>query len=147
MPTYEYVCTACGHEFELVQRMSDPPRKRCPQCGKKVERKIGTGAGIIFKGSGFYITDYRSPEYQAKRKAESAAASGGGAESGGAKSSGDGKSGGDGKAPGDGKASDDGGTGGKEKSVGGGKGSGEAAGTPDRSRRSGSGSGTKEAGS
>ena len=135
MPTYEYVCTACGHEFELVQRMSDPPRKRCPQCGKKVERKIGTGAGIIFKGSGFYITDYRSPEYQAKRKAESAAASGGGAESGGAKGGADGKS------------SGAGGPGGKEKPAGGGPGSGEAAGPPDKSGRSGSDSGTKKAGS
>ena len=70
MPTYDYYCTSCGHEFELVQRMSDPPRKRCPRCGRKVERKIGAGAGVIFKGSGFYITDYRSSEYRAKEKAE-----------------------------------------------------------------------------
>jgi len=71
MPTYDYRCTVCGHRFELVQKMSEPPRKRCPKCGKKVERLIGAGAGLLFKGSGFYITDYRSPEYQAKAKAES----------------------------------------------------------------------------
>jgi len=77
MPTYEYVCTSCGHEFELVQKMTDPPRRRCPRCRCKVERKIGTGAGIIFKGSGFYATDYRSAEYKAKARAESVGASGG----------------------------------------------------------------------
>jgi putative FmdB family regulatory protein len=76
MPTYEYRCLSCKHEYELVQRMSDPPRKRCPKCGKKVERLIGAGAGLLFKGSGFYITDYRSPEYQAKAKAESSPAGG-----------------------------------------------------------------------
>jgi putative FmdB family regulatory protein len=70
MPTYDYYCTSCKHEFELVQRMTDPPRKRCPRCGRKVERKIGAGAGVIFKGSGFYSTDYRSSEYKAKEKAE-----------------------------------------------------------------------------
>jgi putative FmdB family regulatory protein len=70
MPTYDYYCTSCAHEFELVQRMSDPPRKRCPRCGRKVERKVGAGSGVIFKGSGFYITDYRSSEYKAKEKAE-----------------------------------------------------------------------------
>jgi putative FmdB family regulatory protein len=75
MPTYDYRCTACEHRFELVQKMSDPPRKRCPKCGKKVERLIGAGAGLLFKGSGFYITDYRSSEYQAKAKAESTGAS------------------------------------------------------------------------
>jgi putative FmdB family regulatory protein len=73
MPSYDYVCTSCGHEFELVQKMTDPPRKRCPKCRKKVERKIGAGAGLLFKGSGFYITDYRSSEYRAKEKAESGA--------------------------------------------------------------------------
>lgn len=73
MPTYEYYCTACGHEFELFQKMTDAPRKRCPRCGRKVVRKIGAGAGVIFKGSGFYGTDYRSPEYKAKQKAETGA--------------------------------------------------------------------------
>lgn len=101
MPTYEYVCTACGHEFELVQRMSDPPRKRCVKCGRKVERKIGAGAGIIFKGSGFYITDYRSPEYQAKQKAETSGAKGGsgGGDAGGGSGRGSGSDAG-GKSPG-----------------------------------------------
>jgi putative FmdB family regulatory protein len=73
MPTYEYVCTSCGLEFELVQKMSDPPRKRCPKCRHKVDRKPGAGAGILFKGSGFYATDYRSSEYRAKAKAEQTA--------------------------------------------------------------------------
>lgn len=70
MPTYDYVCQACGHEFELVQKMSDPPKKRCPECRGKIERKIGGGAGLLFKGSGFYITDYRSKDYHAKAKSE-----------------------------------------------------------------------------
>lgn len=59
MPTYSYVCKACSHEFELVQRMSDAAVEKCPSCGKKkVRRLIGGGAGIIFKGTGFYVTDY-----------------------------------------------------------------------------------------
>ena len=77
MPTYDYVCAKCGHEFELVQKMTDPPKQRCPKCRGKVERKIGSGAGLIFKGSGFYITDYRSKDYVAKAKAESGTGSGG----------------------------------------------------------------------
>jgi putative FmdB family regulatory protein len=76
MPTYDYRCLSCKHQYEVVQKMSDPPRKRCPKCGKKVERLIGAGAGLLFKGSGFYITDYRSAEYQAKAKAESSPAGG-----------------------------------------------------------------------
>jgi putative FmdB family regulatory protein len=60
MPTYEYVCDACGHEFELLQRMSDPAVRKCPECAKlKVRRIISGGAGVIFKGSGFYETDYK----------------------------------------------------------------------------------------
>lgn len=59
MPTYEYECRACGHRFELFQRMTESPRKRCPRCKGKVQRLIGKGAGIIFKGSGFYETDYK----------------------------------------------------------------------------------------
>lgn len=62
MPTYEYECVKCGHRFELFQTMSEKPRKRCPKCRGKVRRLVGTGAGIIFKGSGFYATDYRKPE-------------------------------------------------------------------------------------
>ncbi|MGC9454291.1 MAG: FmdB family zinc ribbon protein [Phycisphaerae bacterium] len=61
MPTYEYECQACGHSFERFQQMSDAPVKVCPVCGKrKVKRLLGTGAGIIFRGSGFYATDYRN---------------------------------------------------------------------------------------
>ena len=58
MPTYEYRCTKCDHGFEMLQTMTDEPRKRCPKCRCKVERLMGAGAGLIFKGSGFYITDY-----------------------------------------------------------------------------------------
>ncbi len=66
MPTYEYECSKCSHRFERFQSMSDPPVKTCPECRGKVRRLIGTGAGIIFKGQGFYITDYRSKEYRDK---------------------------------------------------------------------------------
>ncbi|MBG30132.1 MAG: FmdB family transcriptional regulator [Opitutae bacterium] len=67
MPTYEYVCPPCGHEFERFQSMKDEPVKVCPKCRKRqVKRKIGMGAGLIFKGSGFYETDYK----QAGRKKE-----------------------------------------------------------------------------
>jgi len=60
MPTYEYVCTKCGHEMEAFQSMKDEPLKKCPACKKAgLKRKIGGGAGLIFKGSGFYITDYK----------------------------------------------------------------------------------------
>jgi len=62
MPTYEYECTHCGHAFEQSQKMSDEPLKNCPKCAKKVKRLIGSGSGIIFKGSGFYATDYRKPD-------------------------------------------------------------------------------------
>lgn len=72
MPTYEYKCDGCGHAFERFHSMSAAPIKRCPECGKaKVKRLIGTGAGLIFKGSGFYITDYRDKSYSDKAKAES----------------------------------------------------------------------------
>ncbi len=61
MPTYEYECRACGHAFEKFQSMSAAPVKVCPACGRrKVKRLLGAGAGIIFKGSGFYATDYRN---------------------------------------------------------------------------------------
>lgn len=73
MPTYEYRCAA-GHEFEQFQRMSEAPLRECPQCGAPAERLLSAGGGLLFKGSGFYITDYRSDSY---RKA--AAADGGGA--------------------------------------------------------------------
>ncbi len=74
MPTYEYECDACGHAFEEFQSMSDKPLKKCPKCKKqKLQRLIGSGAGIIFKGSGFYETDYKRAS-QPKPAAESASA-------------------------------------------------------------------------
>jgi len=73
MPTYEYECQKCGHHFELFQNMSDKPRQRCPKCRGKVKRLIGMGAGLIFKGGGFYATDYRSESYKKGEKAEKTA--------------------------------------------------------------------------
>jgi len=58
MPTYDYQCDDCGHRFEHFQKMSDAPLRSCPECGGEVHRLIGTGAAIIFKGSGFHATDY-----------------------------------------------------------------------------------------
>ena len=83
MPTYEYKCDACGAEFERFQSITAAPVKRCPECGKaKVKRLIGTGAGLIFKGSGFYITDYRDKSYTDKAKAESGGGGGGNGDAG-----------------------------------------------------------------
>jgi putative FmdB family regulatory protein len=65
MPTYDYECDACGHSFELFQSISEPVKKKCPECGKpKLRRLFGTGAAVMFKGSGFYQTDYRSDSYK-----------------------------------------------------------------------------------
>lgn len=65
MPTYDYVCDGCGHAFELFQSITDKLKKTCPECKKrKLRRLIGTGAAIMFKGSGFYQTDYRSDSYK-----------------------------------------------------------------------------------
>lgn len=69
MPTYEYRCPECGNEFEKFGRMSDPPVTECPSCHAEAQRKISGGAGLVFKGSGFYITDYRGEGY--KKAAES----------------------------------------------------------------------------
>jgi putative FmdB family regulatory protein len=78
MPTYEYVCQACDHEFEIFQQMSDAVKRKCPECGKlKLQRLIGTGAGVIFKGGGFYETDYRSESYKKAAEAEKKSASNG----------------------------------------------------------------------
>ena len=82
MPTYEYVCEKCGHEFEASQTMTAAPLKICPQesCAKKtwgrgrVKKQISSGAGLLFKGSGFYITDYRSDKYKASAKSDQAPA-------------------------------------------------------------------------
>ena len=70
MPTYEYRCSA-GHRFEQFQRMSEEPLKECPQCGAPAERLLSAGVGLLFKGSGFYITDYRSDSYKKAAEAES----------------------------------------------------------------------------
>jgi len=73
MPTYEYECEVCGNKFEMFQNIKDKPIKECPKCKGHVKRLIGAGAGVIFKGSGFYITDYRSESYKkdAKKDRES----------------------------------------------------------------------------
>ena len=71
MPTYDYECQACGHTFEKFQSITDKPIRKCPVCNKlKVRRLIGTGGGLIFKGSGFYCTDYRSESYKSSAKSE-----------------------------------------------------------------------------
>ena len=71
MPTYEYQCDACEHNFDEFQSINDKPLKKCPKCGKpKLRRVFGAGAAIIFKGSGFYQTDYRSESYKAAAKAD-----------------------------------------------------------------------------
>lgn len=80
MPTYDYICSDCNAEWELFQSIKAKPVRKCPECGKlKAKRQIGTGAGVIFKGSGFYQTDYRSASYKkgsdAAKKAEKAASS------------------------------------------------------------------------
>lgn len=95
MPTYEYVCEKCGKTFEKFQSMNDPRLTECifEGCGGAVRRKIGRGAGIIFKGGGFYETDYRSDSYKQAAKSESSGggkgdSSGGGSDSGASKPSG-----------------------------------------------------------
>src|SRR5437870_4221181 len=71
MPTYEYRCEACNHNFDEFQSMMEKPLKKCPKCRKsKLRRIFGTGAAILFKGSGFYQTDYRSESYKAAAKAD-----------------------------------------------------------------------------
>lgn len=75
MPTYDYKCRACGHQFEHFQSMKDAPLRKCPKCAKsRLERLIGTGAAIIFKGSGFYQTDYRNESYKKAAEADKPAA-------------------------------------------------------------------------
>ena len=77
MPTYDYQCDACGHEFELFQGINDPVQRKCPECSKlKLRRLFGTGAAVVFKGSGFYTTDYRSDSYKKAAEKESRPASG-----------------------------------------------------------------------
>ncbi|WP_422926531.1 FmdB family zinc ribbon protein [Singulisphaera sp. PoT] len=71
MPTYDYICDACGHEFEAFESIKADPQKVCPTCNEsKLRRKIGPGAAILFKGSGFYQTDYRSDSYKQRAAAD-----------------------------------------------------------------------------
>jgi len=70
MPTYEYKCDSCGYLFEEFQSITDKPIEKCPKCNGKVRRLIGGGNGFIFKGSGFYITDYRNKSYSEAAKAD-----------------------------------------------------------------------------
>jgi putative FmdB family regulatory protein len=69
MPTYEYRCVK-GHQFDVFQKMSDDPVATCPECGERAERMLSGGAGVLFKGEGFYITDYRGADYKKKAEAE-----------------------------------------------------------------------------
>ena len=86
MPTYDYECDACGHEFELFQSISEPVKRKCPECGKpKLRRLFGTGAAVVFKGSGFYQTDYRSESYNKDAEKEKSSHDGGKKDSGGDK--------------------------------------------------------------
>lgn len=78
MPTYDYLCQSCGHELEAFQRFSEDPLRDCPVCKKpKLQRQFGTGGAILFRGSGFYETDYRSESYRTGAKQEKTASTGG----------------------------------------------------------------------
>ena len=83
MPTYEYRCPSCSHDFELFQRMSDEPVAVCPNCGADAVRRLSGGAGLLFKGSGFYITDYRSDSYKKAAGSDPGAGGKGGSKSDG----------------------------------------------------------------
>jgi putative FmdB family regulatory protein len=79
MPTYDYECGHCGHEFELFQSITAPVIRKCPECKKhKLQRLFGTGAAVVFKGSGFYQTDYRSESYKKGAKSETKSSDSGG---------------------------------------------------------------------
>ncbi len=82
MPTYDYECSHCDHTFELFQTISEPLKRKCPACGRlKLKRLIGAGAAVVFKGSGFYQTDYRSESYKKSASAEKKANSENGSKS------------------------------------------------------------------
>jgi putative FmdB family regulatory protein len=85
MPTYDYQCKKCGHRFEVFHSMSDDKPRKCPRCGKRAVRVPSAGGGLLFKGSGFYITDYRSSSYKEKAKSEGSGNAGKSGESGGSK--------------------------------------------------------------
>jgi len=87
MPTYQYRCDNCGHEFEEFQSMTEDPIDVCPKCQAKPRRLITGGAGLIFKGSGFYITDYRSAKYKADRSRDNSSATSSSSSSDSSKSS------------------------------------------------------------
>jgi len=72
MPTYDYICSDCSHEFEEFQKMTDPLLEDCPKCKGSLQRKIGGGAGLLFKGSGFYITDYKNSKSSQETPSETA---------------------------------------------------------------------------
>jgi putative FmdB family regulatory protein len=89
MPTYDYICDDCGHEFEAFESIKADPQKDCPKCSQpKLRRKIGAGAAVLFKGSGFYQTDYRSESYKKAAKAETSSSSSGNGDKGGKSDSG-----------------------------------------------------------
>jgi len=92
VPTYEYECQQCEYTFEQFQRITEKPLRRCPKCKGKVKRLLGTGAGIIFRGSGFYQTDYRSEGYKKAQKADTGASQAKSTDAGGAKSASSAKS-------------------------------------------------------
>ncbi|MFI5213871.1 MAG: FmdB family zinc ribbon protein [Gemmatimonadales bacterium] len=90
MPTYEYRCPRCGTEFEAFQKITSKPVAKCPKCGAKAERLMSAGAGLVFKGSGFYLTDYgRSGQKAKEAKAETEHKASSGEKTGGEKSGGD----------------------------------------------------------
>lgn len=82
MPTYDYECDACGHKLEIFQSITAEPLNKCPECKKKkLRRLLGTGAALMFKGSGFYTTDYRSEGYKKRAEADKKSSEGGSSES------------------------------------------------------------------
>lgn len=83
MPTYEYRCPQCGNDFEKFQKMSEEPVADCPECGTSAQRRLSGGAGLLFKGSGFYITDYRGESYKKAADADKGGSSSGGESKGG----------------------------------------------------------------
>lgn len=87
MPTYDYECLSCHHRFERFHSMTAEPESVCPECGGPVKKLIGTGAGLLFRGSGFYITDYRSDGYKKQAKSDGGTSGGSsGSESSGSSS-------------------------------------------------------------